>query len=275
MKLLGKWLRGLMNAFLKFFGDVKVFRSPFFIVYDPGSYHVKGHDTRRVMELVQPGDILIRGYMSYLDGYFIPGYFSHAGLYLGKVLPEHKELVPSAKGKDLFRAGDQIVAHAMAEGVFMEDLISFCRCDYMAVLRFPEQFARRRETLVAQYPILEFNAAELELFQTLWRGDAVKFAEAFPAIYQVALSQIGKSYDFQFNFTNYNDLSCTEFVYYCLKALEPFHELSPAKKRFLIFNRAVLTPDAFVAANFVEVWKSLSVNKKRWLRLRGSSHDAA
>lgn len=271
MKTLGKLLRGLMNAFLKFFGDVKVFRFPFFLVYDPGSYHVKGHDTRAVMELVQPGDILIRGYKSYLDGYFIPGYFSHAGLYLGKVLPEHKELVPSAKGKELFRAGEQIVAHSMAEGVFMEDLISFCRCDYMAVLRFPAEFSRRSAAPVANYPLLEFNAAEHELFQKLWRGDTVRFAETFPAIYQLALSQIGKSYDFQFDFVNYNDLSCTEFVYYCLKALEPFHELGPAKKRFLIFHREVLTPDAFVAANFIAAWKSPSVNENRWQRLRGDT----
>ncbi|MEK7727429.1 MAG: hypothetical protein AAB354_03395 [candidate division KSB1 bacterium] len=274
MKTLVRWFRVLINAFLKFFGDVKVFRFPFFMVYDPGSYQVKGHDTRKVMELVQPGDILIRGYKNYLDGYVIPGYFSHAGLYLGEVLPEHKELVPLPEGKALFREGKQIVAHSMAEGVFMEDLISFCRCDHMAVLRFPEQFSRRSAAQFAQYPILEFTAAEHELFQTLWRGDTIAFASAFPAIYQVALSQIGKSYDFQFNFVNYNDLSCTEFVYYCLKALEPFHELSPAKKRFLIFNRAVLTPDAFVAASLVEVWKSSSVNEKRWERLRGSNRDA-
>jgi hypothetical protein len=270
MKTLGKWLRGLMNACLKFFGDVKVFRFPFFIVYDPGSYHVKGHDTRAVMELIQPGDVLVRGYLSYLDGYVIPGYFSHAGLYLGKVLPEHKELVSLGKGKELFRPGEQIVAHSMAEGVFMEDLISFCRCDYLAVLRFPSEFTRKAPRNFAQYPLLEFNAAEHELFQTLARGDTVKFAQAFPAIYQIALSQIGKSYDFQFNFVNYNDLSCTEFVYYCLKALEPFHELGPAKKRFLIFNREVLTPDAFVAANFLTAWKSPSVNEKRWNRLRGN-----
>lgn len=270
MKLIARLLRGVINAFLKFFGDVKVFRFPFFIVYDPGSYHVKGHDTRTVMERVQPGDILIRGYKSYLDGYFIPGYFSHAGLYLGEVLPEHRELVPTAKGKQLFRAGQQIVAHSMAEGVFMEDLISFCRCDYMAVLRFPVEFTRRSNTPATQYPLLEFNAAEHELFQKLWRGETVRFAEAFPAIYQIALSQIGKSYDFQFDFVNYNDLSCTEFVYYCLKAFEPFHELGPTKKRLLIFNRAVLTPDAFVAANFEAAWKSPSVNENRWNRLRES-----
>lgn len=268
MKLLGKLLRALMNAFLKFFGDVKVFRFPFFLVYDPGSYHVKGHDTREAMRLVQPGDILIRGYMSYLDGYFIPGYFSHAGLYLGEVLPEHKALVPLPKGKELFRTGEQIVAHAMAEGVFMEDFISFCRCDYMAVLRFPQQFIRNSTAQSTKPPLAEFSDEERALFDALMRGEQIRFAEAWPAIYKIALSQIGKSYDFQFNFTNYNNLSCTEYVYYCIKALEPFHELGPKRKRFLIFNKSVLTPDAFVGSALEVPWKSRSVNEGRWQRLR-------
>lgn len=271
MKTLGKWLRGLMNAFLKFFGDVKVFRFPFFIVYDPGSYHVKGQDTREAMRLVRPGDILIRGYMSYLDGYFIPGYFSHAGLYLGEVLPEHKALVTSEKGKEWFRAGEQIVAHAMAEGVFMQDFIDFCRCDYMAVLRFPERFSRGNLAPASNYPVTEFIAEEHALFDALMRGEQIRFAQAWPAIYKLALSQVGKSYDFQFNFINYNNLSCTEFVYYCLKALEPFHGLAPRRKRFLIFNKTVLTPDAFVGSDLAAAWKSRSVKDSRWERLRQRS----
>ncbi|NUO83439.1 hypothetical protein HUU05_25480 [candidate division KSB1 bacterium] len=266
MKTLARLLRGLMNAFLKFFGDVKVFRFPFFIVYDPGSYHVKGADTREVMRRVQPGDILIRGYKSYLDGYFIPGYFSHAGLYLGEVLPEHKELVPSPKGKKLFRSGEQIVAHAMAEGVFMEDLISFCRCDYMAVLRFPERFSRRDGA--QDFSLADFIPEEHELVNALRRGEELLFTQTFPVVFKVALAQVGKSYDFQFNFTNYNNLSCTEYVYFCLKALEPYHGLGPAKKRFLIFNKTVLTPDAFAASVLLEAWKSPSVSSSRWERLR-------
>ena len=37
------------------------------------------------MEIIQPGDVLLRGFNKYLDGKFIPdekGY-SHAGLYAG------------------------------------------------------------------------------------------------------------------------------------------------------------------------------------------------
>ncbi len=268
MKLLGKWLRAMMNAFLKFFGDVKVFRFPLFIVYDPGSYQVKGADTREAMGLVQPGDILIRGYKNYLDGYFIPGYFSHAGLYLGEVLPEHIDLVPSPEGKKLFRAGEQIVAHAMAEGVFMEDFISFCRCDYMLVLRFPESFSRRADAPASHPALDKFTPDEIKIFEALLHGEQVSFAEAFQSIYKIALNQVGKSYDFQFNFSNYNDLSCTEYVYFCIKSLEPYHALSPARKRFLIFNKTVLTPDAFVATDLIMTWKSPSVDQRKLERLK-------
>lgn len=72
-------------VFLRVFGDIKIFKTPMFILYDPGSYKVKGENMREVIGLIEPGDMLVRGYDNYLDGYFIPGYFSHAGLYLGKV----------------------------------------------------------------------------------------------------------------------------------------------------------------------------------------------
>ncbi len=76
MKLFDK----IYNGFIKVFGDIKIFKFPMFILYDPGSYRVKGDDIREVLDLVRPGDILLRGYVNYLDGYIIPGFFSHAGL---------------------------------------------------------------------------------------------------------------------------------------------------------------------------------------------------
>jgi len=78
--MIGKIFRALMNGFLKVFGDIKVFKWPLFVIYDPSGYRVKGEDVREVITQAQPGDILIRGYNNYLDGYFIPGYFSHTGL---------------------------------------------------------------------------------------------------------------------------------------------------------------------------------------------------
>ena len=134
--------RGLTELFLTWFGDIKVFSGPFFVVYDPGGDRVRGGDSRAAMETVQPGDILVRGYSNYLDGRFIPGYFSHTGMYLGEITEPDRKLVPDPlpEGAE-FVKGKQIVVHSIAEGVLMDDFLQFCRCDTMAILRFPEELS--------------------------------------------------------------------------------------------------------------------------------------
>lgn len=102
---------------LKIFGDIKLIPWPLFIYYQKGDYYkVSGEDTKRVIDTIRPGDVIIRGYDSYLDGYFIPGEYSHSGIYIGK--------------------GE--VIHAIAEGVTKTTLIDFCRCDRVLVMR-PKQ----------------------------------------------------------------------------------------------------------------------------------------
>lgn len=104
------------KGFLTIFGDVKVFPAPLWVVYNPKGYEVRGSDVRTILNTLQTGDILVRKYNNYLDGYFIPGYFSHAGFYAGN---------------------DQVI-HAMAEGVKKEDVINFFRCDDAAIIRFED-----------------------------------------------------------------------------------------------------------------------------------------
>lgn len=101
---------------LTIFGDIRLFRWPMFVVYQPDGYRVKGPETRAVMDLLRPGDVLLRAYDDYLDGRFIPGgdsRCSHSGVYIG-----HGEVV-----------------HAIAEGCVCDDVIDFCRCDRVVVLR--------------------------------------------------------------------------------------------------------------------------------------------
>ena len=113
----------IRNWFLKVFGDIKIYNSPFFILYDPGSYKVKGKEIRQVIDTIKKGDILVRGYSNYLDGYFIPGFFSHVGQYLGET-HQSQDVMPDII-KKIFYVGKQVVIHSMAEGVFMEDVINF------------------------------------------------------------------------------------------------------------------------------------------------------
>ena len=106
-------LKKIKQALLNILGDIKVYRFPFFMVYDPTTFRMKGHHTRQAMDVITPGCILLRGYSCYLDGFFIPGMFSHSGIY----------------------AGNGKVIHAIAEGVEEMDIIDFLRCDRFCILK--------------------------------------------------------------------------------------------------------------------------------------------
>lgn len=274
--------RDLLAHFLTVFGDLKVFRWPFFFLYDPGSYRVKGEDMRQVIEVVKPGDILVRGYLNYLDGYFIPGYFSHVGLYLGEVDPDaladdwSDEYAPLEKVRALCKSGKQMVIHSMAEGVFMEDLLNFCRCDYMAILRFPERLAREEAAPPAVFDAKDFNSEERRIASQLERGEAVDFASVFPVIKRLALSQLGKDYDFRFNFESFDNFSCSELVYYCAKSLCWHLCLCPADRKVLFVKKSMLEPDAFARCDKLElIWHSKSVDERLLAELRPGATAAA
>lgn len=113
---MGHFFYKLKSFFLTIFGDIKVFKWPLFIVYSPTSFAIKGHDTRVISKNVQPGDVIMRAYNNYLDGYFIPkgeSGCSHSGLYIG----------------------DNKIVHSIAEGSIVDDIIDFCRADKVVVLR--------------------------------------------------------------------------------------------------------------------------------------------
>ncbi len=109
-------LYGLKRIALTIFGDIKIFKWPLFVIYQPTSFRIKGSDTRSIMECIHPGDVVMRAYDDYLDGYFIPkgeSGCSHSGLYIG----------------------DNTMVHSIAEGSSLIDIIDFCRTDKIIILR--------------------------------------------------------------------------------------------------------------------------------------------
>lgn len=222
----------IYKGFLKIFGDIKVFKFPLFILYDPSSYKLKGDDIREVIKIIQPGDILVRGYINYLDGYFIPGFFSHVGLYVGEVKQSDSANLKPDQIHD-FKAGEQMVVHSMAEGVFMEDVINFCRCDYMLIMR--------RDL-----------AVEKEESQKI----------TFSDVFKVALSNLGKEYDFKFDFSDFHSLSCTELVFDCCKAFIRDYGIDVKMRKVLFMKKRLITPDDFVNSKLKIVWRSKSVTDK-------------
>ncbi|PWQ93637.1 YiiX/YebB-like N1pC/P60 family cysteine hydrolase [Leucothrix arctica] len=254
----------IQSGFLRRFGNVKYYPWPLFFVYDPKGYQVKGDEVREIIDMIQPGDILLRGYDKYLSGVFIPGYFSHSGIYVGEVKPEDKEIFDTSddvEREDYFKPGKQMVIHAMAQGVFMEDIINFCRCDRMAILRFPKEFRAYDETDDAEPMEKLFSVKEYNLFRDLKAGKTIRFEDIFPMIYETALKQVGKPYDYKFNFDNYNDLSCTEYVQSCIKAMAPYHGIEAIEKHYFgLLKKSIIEPDAFYKDCFDMVWKSRSTD---------------
>lgn len=85
IKKLGKLTYIVWSKFLEMFSNVKIFKWPMFIVYDPTVFSMDGAHMRKVLDIIQPGDIVLRGYDMYADGRFIddPLKYSHGGLYIG------------------------------------------------------------------------------------------------------------------------------------------------------------------------------------------------
>jgi len=101
-------------------GHVRVYDRPFWFVFNPTGYKVKARQLRKALSLLEPGDVVVRAYDSYLLSLFIPGRFSHSGVYVGK----HPE------------TGAGLVVHALGTGVQMTDVLDFFMCcDAFAILR--------------------------------------------------------------------------------------------------------------------------------------------
>ena len=214
------------SAFLSWFGTLRFYwvsragdmvrlRLPSgFLVENPPAYRMGGRDMEQVLQLIQPGDILLRAYDGYLDGLLIrksaatqmtqiqpyqPGWFTHAALYAGALSEADLSRVDTLVRHDerFFQQGPQMVVHAMAKGVHSESLLTFCRCDYLTVLRL----------LPCQ--------------------GQVDVAATAQAARRSALEKIGKTYDFDSSDTRFNRFSCSELVYYCLQSVQQVLQLAP------------------------------------------------
>jgi hypothetical protein len=277
------------SAFLSWFGTLKKFRNTggaaavklfwpsSYLVENPRGYRISGAHMRVVLDVLQPGDILLRGYEGYVDGAFIrrssvtsqhgfqPGWFTHAALYVGALTEADRALVPRAVQNDAayFVPGPQMVIHSMAKGVHAEDILSFLRCDYLAVLRVPSELALPpgatadlRSARAHTKPPSFSDPLVADLLMQLQAGKRVTRAQVVNAARTSALEKIGEAYDFDCSDTKeFNRFSCAELVYYCLRGvlgalqLKPLahalYPLVPLNTRFKVLERITITPDDF------------------------------
>lgn len=277
------------SAFLSWFGTLKSFKNAgdaaavklfwpsSFLVENPRGYRISGANMREILNLIEPGDILLRGYEGYVDGAFIrrssvssehgfqPGWFTHAALYVGALTEADRALLTPAFQHDAsyFAPGPQMVIHAMAKGVHAEDILTFLRCDYLAVLRLKETLtlpsgavADLRSVRSLGKPPSFSDPLVADLLLQLQALGSVSRAQVVQAARVSALEKIGEAYDFDCSDTKeFNRFSCAELVYYCLRGvlgaleLKPLahalHPLVPLNSSFKVLERITITPDDF------------------------------
>jgi hypothetical protein len=253
----------LYDKFVAVIGDIKLFHFPFWVVYDPGSYRVKGPECRKISNLLEPGDILLRRYDGYLDSHFIPGVFSHAAIYLGNVEESDKAAVPE-EGilSRSFEIGPCQVAHSTAEGVHLEDILTFCRCDDIAVLRLPDEI-RKRDDLKKPIAHTTWHPDEVAIHRRLEAGETVSRQEVVALARRIALGDLGKEYDFAFDFKQGNRMSCTEFVFDCIKSANLGLGVFLHRESLLggLTQRDLIQPDDYLQPPFRLLHTSKEVNQ--------------
>jgi hypothetical protein len=95
-------------------GDIYLHKYFPYVIWKPPHHKIKGQEIREILNVLEPGDILLRRFDGYLNTKFTPGFWGHAAVY----------------------ACDNIVIHAVKEGVVQEDILEFTQCDSIAVLRY-------------------------------------------------------------------------------------------------------------------------------------------
>jgi len=147
----------IKSKVLSFVSDIRFYPGGF-ILFGDSHYKIKGPDTRQILNELMPGDILLRRYSHYLGSVFIPGYFSHGAVYVGQ----------------------NRVIHMLGEGICEEDILTFLRCDDIAILRCVDMYKTQK---------------------------AIQAAEGY--------LKLKIDYDYDFDFDSSKRFSCTEFVDAC------------------------------------------------------------
>jgi hypothetical protein len=273
---------------IEWLGRLKYYTGPFALVQHRGGYKIKGEEVRTLLGVLREGDILLRGFDGFVDGAFIrwsaadrgpARYFTHVALYLGDIddardrplvatdlqVPAAGEpgrwVAASEAVREQFRSnanyyapGPQRVVHALAHGVHTEDILSFVRCDYLMVLRLPEQIATGRA------------------------GEVLGRDEVLAQVRRHALGEIGSGYNFLFEGSHdRRRYTCAEFVYHCLAGVQQHLGLRLRVHGFLrcLFRRKTISPADIHAAvargKLTEEWRSGSLQEKKEVSLEPSS----
>jgi hypothetical protein len=107
-KILSKiWIK-----FLTILAAVRISKYPPFIYYDYNTFTITGNNIDAIKELLQPGDLILRGFDDFIGSILI-GRYSHIGLVIDS----------------------DLIIHAIEPVVTYCHLYDFCKCDRIIILR--------------------------------------------------------------------------------------------------------------------------------------------
>jgi len=213
-------------------------------VYRKHEYLIKENQIKKFTHLLEPGDILLERREWYLTNVGIPGYWSHAALYIGTAEQRERyfndpqtlmwlqkqgsrsfekllfHTYPRAHTVCKTPADDKNpvrVMEAISAGVVFSSLEFSAGCDSLAVLR----------------PRLEKKDKALAIFR--------------------AFQYHGRPYDYNFDYLTENSLVCTELLY---KAYEPGAETPGLKLPLEKIGKHLVTPANAFAQQFSQAYNT-------------------
>jgi len=176
---LGQSIYTAQSGVATYMGDTRIVsREPFITV----------GQAEAIESRLEPGDILLERANWYLSNPGLPGFWKHAALYVGRLedlkrlgiaddpaVQQH--LADYLKPTDAPDKRAKTVIEAVSEGVLLNSLTKSLHADYAAVLR-PRVSPRQRATAITR-----------------------------------AFANLGKPYDFNFDFADATKLVCTQVIY--------------------------------------------------------------
>jgi len=179
-------LYGAQSTLAEWMGDTRIVDQP------PA---IQSHQITEIGSELKPGDILLQRREWYVGNAFLPGFWSHAALYVGRIedlrrlgIVDHPAVrahLPAylASTSD---GSERTVLEALSEGVVFNSLAASLHADHVAVLR----------------P----NLSEGQIAQAILN----------------AFEYHGRPYDFEFDFATADKLVCTEVVYRAYQGMLDF-----------------------------------------------------
>lgn len=119
------------SGFISWFADIRIYPGGI-ILFGDSHYHLKGDSLREILNLVRPGDIILRRYSHYIGSVLVKGYWSHASVYVG----------------------NNRVIHMLGDGITNDDILVFLRCDDACILRHEDK-SKAEEAVEKAWKMLE------------------------------------------------------------------------------------------------------------------------